>query len=138
VVCRHARQVTFHLGATSATRRPYKKMLLPLMAAAEWAHDVGAEVFDLGGVPRPEDDDPKRRAIAQFKFDFARTHGADHAGDVRRPTAIGEGRPLARGAGPRPAPRRLARRFLAADDRQVHADLHRHGLAVDHAPWSCR
>jgi hypothetical protein len=90
VVCRHARQVTFHLGATSATRRPYKKMLLPLMAAAEWAHDVGAEVFDLGGVPRPEDDDPKRRAIAQFKFDFARTPVPITPVMFARPTAIGE------------------------------------------------
>lgn len=73
LIGRHPGQVTFHLGATSSTRRPYKKMLLPLMAGATWGASLGATVFDLGGVPVESDADPKRRAIAQFKFDFART-----------------------------------------------------------------
>lgn len=73
LIGRHPGQVTFHLGATSGTKRPYKKMLLPLMAGATWGAAHGATVFDLGGVPLPDDIDPKRRAIAQFKFDFART-----------------------------------------------------------------
>jgi lipid II:glycine glycyltransferase (peptidoglycan interpeptide bridge formation enzyme) len=42
-----------------------------LMAAIRAARDAGCEVFDLGGVPLPEDRDEKRVNIARFKFDFA-------------------------------------------------------------------
>ena len=42
-----------------------------LMAAIRAARDAGCEVFDLGGVPLPEDQDEKRVNIARFKFDFA-------------------------------------------------------------------
>jgi lipid II:glycine glycyltransferase (peptidoglycan interpeptide bridge formation enzyme) len=73
IVGLHGNQVTLHLGATSGTKRAYKKMLLPIWAAAEWAHDRGASCLDLGGVPPPHDTDAKRRKIAQFKFDFAST-----------------------------------------------------------------
>jgi len=73
LVARHPEQVTLHLGATSQVKRNYKKMLLPIWAAAEWAYDVGAHHLDLGGVPPPYDADTKRQRIAQFKFDFATT-----------------------------------------------------------------
>ena len=73
LVARHVGQVTLHLGATSLVKRNYKKMLLPIWAAAEWAYDQGSAHLDLGGVPPPHDADLKRRRIAQFKFDFAST-----------------------------------------------------------------
>ncbi|HPH68723.1 MAG TPA: GNAT family N-acetyltransferase [Kofleriaceae bacterium] len=73
LVARHPEQVTLHLGATSQIKRNYKKMLLPIWAAAEWAYDLGARHLDLGGVPPPYDADTKRQRIAQFKFDFAST-----------------------------------------------------------------
>lgn len=76
LVIRHGEQVTFHLGATSGEKKPFKKMLLPLVRAAEWAHEVGAKRFDLGGVPEEDDKDDKRNAIAQFKFDFSKTRVA--------------------------------------------------------------
>ena len=71
LVAQHCGQVTLHLGATSLVKRNYKKMLLPIWAAAEWAYDQGSAQLDLGGVPPPHDADLKRRRIAQFKFDFA-------------------------------------------------------------------
>jgi lipid II:glycine glycyltransferase (peptidoglycan interpeptide bridge formation enzyme) len=72
LVIRHHRQTTFHLGASSATRRPYTKATLPMWRAVEWAHDVGDSYFDLGGVPPAHDDDPKRQNITRFKHTFAR------------------------------------------------------------------
>jgi lipid II:glycine glycyltransferase (peptidoglycan interpeptide bridge formation enzyme) len=73
IVCCHGDQITFHQGATSATKRPYKKMVLPLMAAASWGAAQGACVFDLGGVPKPDDTDSKRTSIAKFKYSFGNT-----------------------------------------------------------------
>lgn len=72
LIARHNGQATFHLGASSATRRNYGKTLLPLWQAAEWAHSLGDKWFDLGGVPVSQDDDVKRQSIAKFKHYFAR------------------------------------------------------------------
>jgi peptidoglycan pentaglycine glycine transferase (the first glycine) len=73
LVVRHAKQTTFVMGASDASRRPFTKMAPALMAAIRAARDAGCEVFDLGGVPMPEDQDEKRVNIARFKFDFAST-----------------------------------------------------------------
>lgn len=70
---RHGRVATFVLGASTIDARPFSKMVLPMCAAIEWARDTGCTHFDLGGVPMDADVDPKRRAIAQFKLDFAKT-----------------------------------------------------------------
>ena len=72
LVIRQPGQTTFHLGASSATYRSYKKALLPLTHAIEWAHELGDTCFDLGGVPGTHDTDAKRQNIAKFKFHFAR------------------------------------------------------------------
>lgn len=72
MIARHHGQATFHLGASSSTRRTYGKTLLPLWEAAEWAHGLGDKWFDLGGVPSPQDTDAKRQSIAKFKHYFAR------------------------------------------------------------------
>lgn len=71
LVVQHAKQSTFVMGASDASRRPFTKMAPALMAAIRAARDAGCEVFDLGGVPMPEDQDEKRVNIARFKFDFA-------------------------------------------------------------------
>jgi hypothetical protein len=71
LVVRHAKQATFVMGASDASRRPFTKMAPALMAAIRAARDAGCEVFDLGGVPMPDDQDEKRANIARFKFDFA-------------------------------------------------------------------
>jgi CelD/BcsL family acetyltransferase involved in cellulose biosynthesis len=71
LVVRHAKQTTFVMGASDASKRPFTKMAPALMAAIRWARDAGCEIFDLGGVPMPEDQDEKRVNIARFKFDFA-------------------------------------------------------------------
>ena len=72
LVIRQPGQTTFHLGASSGTHRSYKKALLPLTHAIEWAHELGDTWFDLGGVPGLHDVDPKRQNIAKFKYHFAR------------------------------------------------------------------
>lgn len=71
LVVRHPKQTTFVMGASAASRRPFTKMAPALMAAIRWARDAGCDVFDLGGVPLPDDQDEKRVNIARFKFDFA-------------------------------------------------------------------
>ncbi len=71
LVVRHAKQATFVMGASDGSRRPFTKMAPALMSAIRWARDTGCEVFDLGGVPMPDDKDEKRVAIARFKYDFA-------------------------------------------------------------------
>lgn len=71
LVVRQPGRSTFHIGASSATYRSYKKALLPLSQAVEWAHGLGDTCFDLGGVPSPKDPDAKRHNIAKFKFHFA-------------------------------------------------------------------
>lgn len=72
LVIRQPGQTTFHLGASSAAHRSYKKALLPLTHAIEWAHELGDTCFDLGGVPGAHDVDSKRQNIAKFKYHFAR------------------------------------------------------------------
>ena len=69
----HGQQATFHLGVTSLPKRPFKKMMLPLLHAIHWARGRGAITFDLGGIPRSEDPDSKRQSIAQFKHILAKT-----------------------------------------------------------------
>lgn len=73
LVVRHGKQATFVMGASDASRRPFTKMAPALMSAIRSARDAGCEVFDLGGVPMPDDEDEKRVAIARFKYDFAST-----------------------------------------------------------------
>ncbi len=73
LVVRHGKQATFVMGASDASRRPFTKMAPALMSAIRSARDAGCEVFDLGGVPMPDDQDEKRVAIARFKYDFAST-----------------------------------------------------------------
>jgi hypothetical protein len=70
---RHGRVVTFVHGATSLEEQRFSKMGLPLAAAIRAAQEAGAHTFDLGGVPAPSDQDPKRAAIARFKWHFAKT-----------------------------------------------------------------
>jgi lipid II:glycine glycyltransferase (peptidoglycan interpeptide bridge formation enzyme) len=73
LVTRHANVATFLMGASIPSPRPFSKMALPLMEAIRWAREAGATIFDMGGVPLEGDDDEKRAAIAQFKFDFTKT-----------------------------------------------------------------
>jgi len=70
LVLRHGAQATYTLGSAVADRLPFSKAILPLVAAIRWARDAGCATFDLGGVPAPDDRDPKRNAIATFKRDF--------------------------------------------------------------------
>jgi hypothetical protein len=90
LLCAHHGQVTLHLGATCPTRTKHKKMLLPIFAAADWAHDRNATVLDLGGVPAPEDTNEKRRKIAQFKHDFASEVIRLTPAMISAPTSLGK------------------------------------------------
>jgi GNAT acetyltransferase-like protein len=72
VVLRHGQRATYAWGASVEDKVPFSKAILPLVAGIRWARDIGCTCFDLGGVPPEEDSDPKRRAIAMFKFDFDR------------------------------------------------------------------
>lgn len=83
VVLRHAGLATYAWGASVADRLPFTKAIPPLVAAVRWARDAGCHAFDLGGVPLEEDRDPKRAAIATFKYDFDHTRVRlvrEHAG----------------------------------------------------------
>lgn len=73
VVLRHGPLVTYAWGASVPDRLPFTKAIPALVAAIRWARDVGCTTFDLGGVPLEDDVDPKRAAIATFKYDFDRT-----------------------------------------------------------------
>jgi hypothetical protein len=73
IVLRHGPLATYAQGATSPSRMPFSKSVLPLVAAIRWARAQGCREFDLGGVPVPEDNDPKRLAIAHFKAHFSET-----------------------------------------------------------------
>ena len=73
VVLRQGGLVTYAWGASVADKLPFSKAIPALVAAIRWARDVGCHTFDLGGVPLEEDRDPKRAAIATFKYDFDRT-----------------------------------------------------------------
>jgi hypothetical protein len=71
---RHGRVATFVIGASSVRHdRSFSKMVPSMTAAVRWALASGCEVFDMGGLPLEGDPDEKRRSIAQFKLDFAKT-----------------------------------------------------------------
>jgi lipid II:glycine glycyltransferase (peptidoglycan interpeptide bridge formation enzyme) len=69
---RHGRFVTLYMCASSRAPRKFSKMVPSVVAAIRWARDLGCD-FDLGGIPRDDDTDEKRLAIAQFKRDFVKT-----------------------------------------------------------------
>ena len=71
-VAHHGSVATFVLGASTRSEKSFSKMAPAMAAAMRLAKGRGARVFDLGGIPLPEDDDPKRASIAQFKLDFAK------------------------------------------------------------------
>ena len=73
VVLRHGGLATYAWGASVPDKLPFSKAIPALVAAIRWAHDVGCHTFDLGGVPLEGDRDPKRAAIATFKYDFDKT-----------------------------------------------------------------
>jgi lipid II:glycine glycyltransferase (peptidoglycan interpeptide bridge formation enzyme) len=70
VMLRHGRRATYAWGASVEDKLPFSKAIPPLIAGIRWARDLGCTCFDLGGIPLEGDDDPKRNAIALFKFDF--------------------------------------------------------------------
>lgn len=72
-VIAHGPLATFVIGASTQTALPFSKMASAMAEAIRWAHARGCKTFDLGGIPAPNDADPKRASIAQFKFDFAKT-----------------------------------------------------------------
>lgn len=72
VAVAHGRLVTFVVGATTTDVLPFSKMASAMSGAIAWAHAVGADAFDFGGIPAQNDADPKRASIAQFKFDFTK------------------------------------------------------------------
>jgi lipid II:glycine glycyltransferase (peptidoglycan interpeptide bridge formation enzyme) len=83
VVLRHGGLATYAWGASVPDKLPFSKAIPALVAAIRWAKGVGCHTFDLGGVPLEGDRDPKRAAIATFKYDFDRTRVRlvrEHAG----------------------------------------------------------
>jgi hypothetical protein len=70
VILRHAACATYAWGASVREKLPFSKAIPSLLAAIRWARNAGCLTFDLGGVALEEDRDPKRNAIATFKFDF--------------------------------------------------------------------
>lgn len=72
LVMRHGARATWLLGASTLEKKPFSKTGPTMAAAIRWAQAEGLSVFDLGGIPLEEDTDDKRRAIAQFKFDFSK------------------------------------------------------------------
>jgi Acetyltransferase (GNAT) domain/FemAB family len=72
VVLLHGGRATYAWGASVADKLPFSKAVPALVAGVRWARDAGCSSFDLGGVPIDGDDDPKRAAIAMFKYDFDR------------------------------------------------------------------
>ena len=71
LVSAHGGLASYLAGAAVADGRPYGKLVLPLVAAIGWARARGIPTFDVGGLPAPGDEDPKRAAIARFKAIFA-------------------------------------------------------------------
>jgi hypothetical protein len=83
VILRHAGLATYAWGASVPDKLPFSKAIPALVAGIRWARDAGCHTFDLGGVPVEGDRDPKRAAIATFKYDFDRTRVRlvrEHAG----------------------------------------------------------
>lgn len=70
---RHGKLATFVIGASSNKDRPFSKMVPAMVGAIRWALEAGCEAFDMGGIPHKDDPDQKRKSIAQFKLDFAKT-----------------------------------------------------------------
>jgi hypothetical protein len=70
VVLRHGPRATYAWGASVADQLPFSKAIPAFVAAIGWANDAGCTCFDLGGVPIEGDTDPKRNAIARFKYIF--------------------------------------------------------------------
>jgi lipid II:glycine glycyltransferase (peptidoglycan interpeptide bridge formation enzyme) len=70
---RHGSRATFVIGAASPASRSFSKMVPTMVAAIRWALASRCADFDLGGIPLDDDRDEKRRSIAQFKLDFAKT-----------------------------------------------------------------
>jgi Acetyltransferase (GNAT) domain/FemAB family len=70
VTLRHGALATYAWGASVPEKLPFSKAIPALVAAIRWARDAGCTTFDLGGVPLEGDGDPKRNAIATFKYDF--------------------------------------------------------------------
>jgi len=70
VILRHGPRATYMLGASVTDKLPFSKSIPPLLAGIRWARDVGCTTFDLGGIPLEDDEDPKRKRIAMFKYDF--------------------------------------------------------------------
>ncbi len=83
VILRHGGLATYAWGASVPDKLPFSKAVPALVAAIRWAYAAGCHTFDLGGVPLEGDRDPKRAAIATFKYDFDRTRVRlvrEHAG----------------------------------------------------------
>ncbi|MGH7283778.1 MAG: lipid II:glycine glycyltransferase FemX [Polyangiaceae bacterium] len=72
-VVHHAEIATFVLGASTIAQKPFSKMAPAMAEAVRWAKAEGCTAFDLGGLPRAGDRDPKRAQIAQFKLDFSKS-----------------------------------------------------------------
>jgi lipid II:glycine glycyltransferase (peptidoglycan interpeptide bridge formation enzyme) len=72
IALRHESFTVYAQGATTLAPSHISKSVPPLLAAIAWARDRGCRVFDLGGIPAPDDTDEKRGRIAHVKLDFAR------------------------------------------------------------------
>ena len=70
---RHGPIATFVIGASGQQEKSFSKMVPAMNAAIRWAKEVGCTAFDMGGIPMEGDADEKRKSIAQFKMDFAKT-----------------------------------------------------------------
>jgi peptidoglycan pentaglycine glycine transferase (the first glycine) len=70
VILRHGPLASYAWGASVPEKLPFSKAILALVAGIRWARETGAATFDLGGIPQDDDHDPKRAAIATFKYDF--------------------------------------------------------------------
>ena len=72
-VSRHGSLATFVIGASAQNEKSFSKMVPSMTAAIRWAREEGCTQFDMGGISMEGDPDEKRRSIAQFKLDFAKT-----------------------------------------------------------------
>jgi hypothetical protein len=70
---RHGSLANYVMGASVTASMIVSKTVLGLAAAIRWAHAEGCHAFDMGGIPLEDDPDEKRRGIAHFKLEFAKT-----------------------------------------------------------------
>lgn len=70
VICQGS-TATYVTGASTTEQLRFPKMACALVEAIRWAAAAGMTTFDLGGVPRPGDQDERRANIAQFKSIFS-------------------------------------------------------------------